>query len=192
MNELDVVGWERAWAPYDEETYAAALAPIQPQDVVLDIGAGDLRFARRAAKIARRVYAIEQNEALLTAVSHPLPSHLIPICGDATRIPFPAEVTTAVLLMRHCMHFSLYLRKLRAIGCHTLITNARWGMGVEVINLDEPTISYTAVSLGWYACHCGAVGFLPGPPRQLTVEVESIVHQVHGCPHCAPLMAEIN
>lgn len=186
-----IQNWERAWAPYDEETYAAALAPIQPQDVVLDIGAGDLRFAVRAAKIARRVYAVEQNEALLTAVSHPLPSNLIPICGDAVLIPFPADVTVAVLLMRHCTHFARYAHKLQMIGCHTLITNARWRAGVEVIDLEEPTIPYTAVSLGWYACRCGAVGFRPGPPQQLTADLESIVHQVHHCPICSPSMAEI-
>lgn len=185
-----MIDWERTWAPYDEGTYAAALAPIRPGDVVLDIGAGDLRFARRAAETARRVYALEQNETLLTAVSPPLPANLIPICGDATAVPFPNDVTVAVLLMRHCTHFALYTRKLQVIGCHTLITNARWRIGVEIINLREPTIPYTAVSLGWYACRCGAVGFVPGPPHHLTAELESIVHQVHQCPTCAPMMAK--
>ncbi len=43
--------WEAMWAPYDEATYGAALAQIAADDVVLDIGAGDLRLARRAARI---------------------------------------------------------------------------------------------------------------------------------------------
>jgi hypothetical protein len=185
------VDWEQAWAPYDERTYAAALAPLGREDVVLDIGAGDLRFARRAARVARRVYAVEQNESLLTAVSSPLPPSLIPICGDAAVLPFPEEVTVAVLLMRHCTRFALYARKLQAIGCRTLISNARWRLGVEIIDLQEPTIPYTAVSLGWYACRCGAVGFAPGPPQQLTAGIESTVHQVHHCPTCTPMMAEM-
>src|SRR3990172_2227545 len=58
--------WEAAWAPYDETTYRAALELIRPDDVVLDIGAGDLRFARRAAARARTVIAVEQRAELLT------------------------------------------------------------------------------------------------------------------------------
>ena len=57
--------WEAAFAPYDEETYRAVLAQITPHDVVLDIGAGDLRLTRRVAAIARRVYAIERDPAVL-------------------------------------------------------------------------------------------------------------------------------
>ncbi len=51
--------WERLWAPYDEPTYQSVLDKILPTDVVLDIGAGDLRFARKAARISRRIYALE-------------------------------------------------------------------------------------------------------------------------------------
>ncbi len=47
----DLDPWEARWAPYDEATYAAVLAAIRPDDVVLDIGAGDLRLARRMAQI---------------------------------------------------------------------------------------------------------------------------------------------
>ena len=95
MNSL---GWESLWAVYDEATYSAALAFIRPDDVVLDIGAGDLRFARRAAVRARRVIAIERRAELLAA---PCPSNLTVLCGDARALPFPFGVTVGVLLMRH-------------------------------------------------------------------------------------------
>lgn len=59
--------WEALWAPYDEATYLAALGFLRPSDVVLDIGAGDLRFARRAARLVRTVIAVEQNAETLRA-----------------------------------------------------------------------------------------------------------------------------
>ncbi len=59
--------WETLWAPYDEATYAAVLAAIEPSDVVLDIGAGDLRLARRIAERARQVIAWEIQPALVNA-----------------------------------------------------------------------------------------------------------------------------
>ena len=37
--------WERRWAPYDELTYQEVLAQVRPDDLVLEIGAGDLRLA---------------------------------------------------------------------------------------------------------------------------------------------------
>jgi len=154
--------WEALWAPYDEETSARALASIPTGATVLDIGAGDLRLARRAAGRARLVYAIEQHPELL--VGEPLPPNFIAICGDARTIPFPSGVDTAVLLMRHCRHFALYRAKLEAIGAARLITNARWGMDVECIELTRAPVPYDSLSMGWYACRCGATGFRPGPP----------------------------
>ena len=44
--------WERMWAPYDEATYAAVLAAVGPDDILLEIGAGDLRLARRLAIVS--------------------------------------------------------------------------------------------------------------------------------------------
>ena len=46
----DAAAWEAQWAPYDDDTYARALDFVPPGAVVLDIGAGDLRLARRLAK----------------------------------------------------------------------------------------------------------------------------------------------
>ncbi len=175
--------WEAAWAPYDEDTYTAVLAAIQPDDVVLDIGAGDLRLARRIAAVAGRVVAIEQQPDL---TGGPCPPNLTILHGDARALPFPPDVSVAVLLMRHCTHLALYLDRLTAVGsrCRTLITNARWGFGVEQIDLRTPRIPFDVVACGWYACRCGATGFIPGPPAALTAEREAQIHEVASCPGC--------
>jgi SAM-dependent methyltransferase len=123
----------------------------------LEIGAGDLRLARRLAEITRRVYAIEIQPAVLEKAgpTAKLPQNLDVVQGDACQIPFPPNITAAVLLMRHCSHFDLYVQKLLATGCSRLITNARWGAGVEVIDLHTPRRSFDEIDIGWYACLCG-------------------------------------
>lgn len=175
--------WEAAWAPYDEPTYTAVLNTIAPDDVVLDIGAGDLRLARRMAAVARRVIAIEQ-DATLTA--GPIPPNLTLVHGDARTLPFPPDVTKAVLLMRHCTHLRLYWDKLTADSphCTTLLTNARWGFGVEQIALRAAPRPWSTIDLGWFACRCGHTGFVPGAPERLTAVVETTVHEVADCPAC--------
>jgi hypothetical protein len=188
MADLDdhpshLTDWESAWAPYDEPTYRAALDLIQPDDVVLDIGAGDLRFARRAAQRARRVIAIERRAELLGGA---YPRQLSVICGDARTEPFPAGITVGVLLMRHCRHFAMYVKKLRAAGCRRLLTNARWGMDVERVEFDDGA-SYRHAAPGWYACQCGAVGFKPCAPESLTDAMLAGATQLSACPACDPL-----
>lgn len=176
--------WEARWAPYDEPTYRAVLSYVQPDDVVLDIGAGDLRLARRMAEIAQRVFAIERQPNLL---SNTVPllraANLAVICADARQIPWPQGITLGVLLMRHCTHFGFYVKRLRAIGCRRLVTNARWGMGVELVDLG-PRLAWHRVKIGWYACSCGQTGFVPGPPDQLTEAVMERVSEVEQCPAC--------
>jgi hypothetical protein len=178
--------WETAWAPYDNGTYHTALDLIHADDVALDIGAGDLRFAHQAAARARRVVAIEKRADLLSSLlKNHRPSNLAVICGDALAVPFPSGVTVGVLLMRHCLHFADYVARLRAAGCMRLITNARWGMGVECISL-APQPSFLSVALGWYACLCGAVNFLPGLPEAITSALLQQIHSVEFCPACRP------
>jgi len=176
--------WERMWSPYDEMTYTAVLQHIQPDDVVLDIGAGDLRLTRRIAMIAQHVYAWENQEGVWSDLAQPLPKNLTMQVVDARFTVAPAGVTTAVLLMRHCRHFALYAKTLRAAGCQRLITNARWGMGVEVIPLQLPRMLYRVAPMGWFACWCGQTGFKPGATNYLTMEMETAVHEVIDCPNC--------
>lgn len=185
MNSLNP--WEARFAPYDEPTYRAALKYVRPEDVVLDIGAGDLRLTRRIAKIARRVIAVEQHPGLL-AGRPPLPPNLSVICADARIVPWPAGVTLGVLLMRHCTHLPQYVARLRRLGCTRLITNARWGMDVELMDLG-PRLPWPAALPGWFACTCGQVGFVPAPPNQLTDEQTRRTTQVEFCPGCRPRVA---
>ncbi|MCS6843342.1 MAG: hypothetical protein NZ528_03325 [Caldilineales bacterium] len=176
--------WEALWAPYDEGTYAAALAAIRADDVVLDIGAGDLRLARRMAKIARRVIAWERQPELL-ATAGDLPPNLEAVCADARTATVPPGVTVAVLLMRHCAHFSLYVAKLRKAGCERLITNARWRSGVEVIPL-QAAMPFSELTGGWYACRrCGAVGWKGDDPAAVNEATVDCAADVEGCPACA-------
>ena len=181
--------WEAAFAPYDEETYRAVVAHITPRDVVLDIGAGDLRLTKRVAAVARRVYAIERDPAVLARSDRReacWPANLIVICADALTIAFPRDVTTAILLMRHCTreHFAVYRQRLSALHrCRSLITNARWKMDIEVIDLRSGE-AYDPDRMGWYACQCGAIGFTPGDPSVITPQVLAEVVDVISCPQC--------
>jgi hypothetical protein len=175
--------WERLWAPYDEPTYSQVLDWLNPADTVLDIGAGDLRLARRMAATVNRVYAIELDQALPIGPT-PLPTNLTLVWGDAYRLPFPSGITVAVLLLRHCRGFAALFDKLRYVGCQRLITNARWRVGLEQIDLRRPPTPYSAATLGWYACRCGATGFIPGPPEALTPQIESSIQEVAGCSAC--------
>lgn len=174
--------WELSWAPYDPPTYRAVLEFIRPDDVVLEIGAGDLRLARQIAGVARQVVTIEIHPALVEQAG--LPDNLQVICADALTHPYPPGISAAVLLMRHCTHFQIYAERLRAAGCERLITNARWRMGVEQVLLRAPRLAYRDVRIGWYACWCGSASFKPGQPDEFTEELDRIIHEVSDCPLC--------
>ena len=177
--------WEARWAPYAEADYLSVLAALRPDDVVLDIGAGDLRLARRMAGVVRRVIAWERQADLLARATRPFPPNLLVQAVDARVEPIPDGVTAAVLLMRHCQHYALYVARLRAAGCERLITNARWGMGVEVIPLT-PGLPFAEAGSGWYACRrCGAVGFIGEDAVGLDDRAIEEVQDVEGCPQCS-------
>jgi hypothetical protein len=181
-----MIDWEAAFASYDDATYQFVVERITPQDVVLDIGAGDLRLARRLAEIAQQVYAIEQNAVLLPPDRSQLPDRLSIINGDALTWPYPPDVTVAILLMRHCTraHFARYLQRLTTeTKCQRLLTNARWKMDVEEMRLRSGGL-YDPDRVGWYACRCGAVGFTPGDPQAITPQVLMDVNEVVNCPSC--------
>jgi hypothetical protein len=166
--------------------YETVLNALCPTDVVLDIGAGDLRLARRMATIVHRVIAWEiQPDVLNRGLLVSLPANLEPVLADARQAPIPEGVSVAVLLMRHCTNYGLYSKKLAAAGCRWLLTNARWRLDVEKVDLWAERVPFTAVSLGWFACQCGHTGFVPGPAEKLTPALEKMIHEVYDCPQCS-------
>ena len=149
----DLVDWEGWFSPYDEGTYRAVLDHILPEDVMLEIGAGDLRLALRLAEQARRVYALEVNPSVVSAalevIGLRLPRNLHVVCANALDHPVPAGVTVGVLLMRHCQHFGQYFDRLQTAGCQRLLTNARWKSGIEIIDLTISRLSFAEIGEGW-------------------------------------------
>jgi hypothetical protein len=181
--------WEAAFAPYDEETYQFVVERITPQDVVLDIGAGDLRLAQRLTAIAQHVYAVEKNAAVLAQSDRSTwPDRLSVINADALTWKYPPDVTVAVLLMRHCTreHFAQIVQRLTTeTKCQRLLTNARWKMNVEEMQIRSARSGpYDPARVGWYACRCGAVGFTPGDPQAITTQLLADVNEVVNCPTC--------
>lgn len=181
----EMADWEAWFSPYDEDTYQEVLDHVGPEDVVLEIGAGDLRLALRLAERARRVYAVEVNPLVvgpaLDTIGWRLPRNLHVVCANALDHPILPGVTVAVLLMRHCHHFEQYFERLQAAGCQRLLTNARWRSGVEMVDLTAPRLPFQHMSEGWYACRCGATGYVgrgTGVDRPPT--------EVASCPDCSP------
>ncbi len=175
--------WEGWFSPYDEETYRVVLEHVTGDDVVMDLGAGDLRLALRLAGRVRRVYAVEVNPLVvgpaLEVIGMDLPRNLHVICANGLDHPIPPGVTAAVLLMRHCQHWGTYFDRLRASGCQRLLTNARWKSGVEVVDLQGGRVPFERVAMGWYACRCGAVGCVDSEADAAAPPIE-----VASCPAC--------
>lgn len=187
---LSASDWEAMFAPYDQSTYQAVLDQLRPDDVILDIGAGDLRLARQMARIVRKVYAVEISPQVLDqakALHDPLPANLVPICADARALDFPSDITAGVLLMRHCTCFWLYAEKLQKAGSTRLITNARWHMDVEKVDLLVQRTPFVDADQGWYACICGGTGFKEGSAEQWSPEMDQIINEVSNCPQCMSL-----
>jgi len=137
----DLTDWEGWWSPYTEDDYRYVLDRVGPDDVVLDIGAGDLRLAVRLAEKVRRVYAVEVNPVVLgpalAAIGHAMPRNLVVICANVLDIAFPQDITAAVLLMRHCQHFDELVARLLTTGCQRLFTNVVSRLAVEDIDLGR-------------------------------------------------------
>lgn len=184
---LSDADWEAMHAHYDQPTYQAVLDQLSPTDIVLEIGAGDLRLARQMAEIVQKVYAVEINSQVLEQADiwrDALPSNLIAVRADARLLDFPSGITTGVLMMRHCTSFRLYMDKLRNAGATRLISNARWRMYVEVVDLLCSRIPYSAAGMGWFACLCGGTGFKEGPAEHWSAEMDKIIYEVSSCPQC--------
>ena len=104
LRERGLRGGEAMFVP-EEWFYDEVLRYLEPDDVVFDVGAGDLRFDLIMARKVRRVYAVEVNpltlgKALLT-IRYDLPRNVIPICANALDLPLLQDVTAVTILMIH-------------------------------------------------------------------------------------------
>ena len=92
----------------DRRWYPEAFRLIPRGSVVLDAGAGDLRFSLAIATKAKRVYAVEINPKVLgpalDVIGYDLPPGVIPICADVFEWSVPEEVNCIVCLMIHRQH----------------------------------------------------------------------------------------
>lgn len=179
----DFMDWEGRFHPCDDETCGLVLNGLHEEDTVLDIGAGDLRLSMQMSSRVKRVYAVEVNPLLvaeaLGVLGLGLPRNLHVVCANALDVVIPRDVTVAVLLMRHCQHFGAYFTRLQEAGCLRLVTNARWKSGVEAIDLTASRMPFDALREGWYACGCGAVGYVGRGDCP-----QGDASEVCGCPSC--------
>jgi len=91
------------WVPHERQ-YVGMLRRLNPGDVVADVGAGDLRFALRAAARCRKVYAVEMNPrtlgGALDLIGYRLPRNLVAVCADWRDWTPPPEVSVVVAMVQ--------------------------------------------------------------------------------------------
>lgn len=95
-------GYEIWFCP-EEHLYEQVLKMLRKDDVVFDVGAGDLRFSLMMSQKVKKVYAVEINPLILgnalKIIGYDLPANLIVICGNAWKMQLPPDVTCVVCLM---------------------------------------------------------------------------------------------
>lgn len=85
------------------DNYNEMLSRLTPDDILCDMGAGDLRFALMASDICRKVYAVELSPIILAdalkIIGYKIPRNLIPVCADWRFFQTPEEVTVVSCLV---------------------------------------------------------------------------------------------
>jgi len=85
-----------------KENYKDALSKLKKDDVLIDMGAGDLRFALMASERCKKVYAVEMCPKTvgdaLNIIGYALPRNLIVICADWRYVQVPSDVTIVINL----------------------------------------------------------------------------------------------
>lgn len=86
-----------------EENYNDMLRKLKSDDVLCDMGAGDLRFPLMASECCKKVYAVEMNPETLSdslrIIKWCIPRNLIVVCADWRFFPIPQEVTVISCLV---------------------------------------------------------------------------------------------
>lgn len=107
MKKNDMKGWECFFVP-EEMFYDNILKKVNKDDVIFDIGAGDLRFDLMLSEKVKKVYAVEINPTILASalkiIGLDLPKNLIPICTNAFEMEIPSDVNLIISLMMHRQH----------------------------------------------------------------------------------------
>lgn len=100
-------GWEIFIVP-ESMFYEEVLAMISEDDVVFDVGAGDLRFDLMLSEKVKKVYAVEINPEFLGGalkiIGYDMPLNIVVICGNAFEMEIPGDVTVVTCLMIHRQH----------------------------------------------------------------------------------------
>jgi arsenite methyltransferase len=90
---------------------------LKPTDVVADIGAGTGYFARRFARHAAKVYAVDVEPKLLERAAKDAPRNLEAVLAthdDPKLAPRSVDVIVFVNVLHHIEHRPAYYRKLKA------------------------------------------------------------------------------
>ena len=107
QHEHGMKGWEIFFVPEDMY-YDPCLEKLSRDDVVFDVGAGDLRFDLMVADVCKKVYAVEINPTIiaraLNIIGYDMPTNMIAICGNAFEMELPSDVTVVTCLMIHRQH----------------------------------------------------------------------------------------
>lgn len=106
--EHGLKGYEIFFFP-EELNYNPCLELLSKDDVVFDVGAGDLRFDLIMAEMVKKVYAIEINPTIVSSalriIGYDLPENLTVICGNGFDWNIlPKDVTAVTCLMIHRQH----------------------------------------------------------------------------------------
>lgn len=108
-HELDFFNIDRTgtyqavmYVPQDDN-HIPMLQRLKRDDIVCDVGAGDLRFALMASQICKKVYAVEMNPKTLgdalNIIEYHMPRNLIPVCADWRHFPIPDETTVITCMV---------------------------------------------------------------------------------------------
>ena len=107
QHEHGMKGWEIFYVPEDMY-YDLCLDRLSRDDVVFDVGAGDLRFDLMVAGVCKKVYAVEINPTItaraLNIIGYGMPTNMIAMCGNAFEMELPGDVTVVTCLMIHRQH----------------------------------------------------------------------------------------
>lgn len=89
----------------ETQYYGLVLDELNENDVVFDVGAGNLVFDLIMLEKVKKVYAVEVNPTIISdaldIIGYDLPKELVVICANAFDLAIPNDVTKIVSLFIH-------------------------------------------------------------------------------------------